>query len=1246
MFGSPHRFAGCSLRFKAEHGATGRTVRNAGIGYVLALAAALIPIACPQARAQPPAGARVHAGLLRYPCVSARDIAFVYAEKLWLVPRGGGTALPVATPPGRVMLPKFNADGSMIAFTGNYDGNPDLYTIPTAGGQAFRVTHHPSAERLCNWSPDGRLIFSSNGLAGQAREDQLFVVSARGGLPQKLPVPYGDDAAVSPDGRTLAYTPSTTDFRTWKRYRGGWAQDIWLFDLQSRTAKKITDWEGTDTLPMWHGALVYYLSDGGPEHRLNIWRYDTKSGRRDQVTHLAAFDVKWPSIGPGANGAGEIVFQYGPDLELLDLGSKQMHAVSVRIPGDQSDSRPRAVDVSKFISDWSVSPSGKHVAIEARGDIWTAPLKEGTPRNLTHTSGVAERTPAWSPDGRWIAYLSDATGEYELYLKQSDGLGETRQLTKNGSAFRFALGWSPNSKLMTFSDKAGVLYLVDVATGAVKQIDKNPLASPLSANWSPDSRWLAYARPEGASPQSNAIYIYGVESGQSRKVTAGMFRDSSTVFDKKGDYLYFASARSFHPQYDDTGLTWIYSGTEVLIAAPLRVDVASPYLPKSETEAFGDTKKAAVGVDVAPSDEFVARVADDPVSGDWKGLGGTVNFTLHLTLGANNAVTGTLDSDQGGGNVTGSYNPTKKELTLTATIANGPVVTITATIDGDKMTGSANVMNQTFPLTAQRVGGPGGGAGAGAAAKPPIIAKPVHVSIDFDGFEARAIQLPVKSGSFGSLAVNDRNQLLFVRLATAGGAGDVGIKLFDVTDEKKQEQVVAAGATAMDITPDGKKLLVVRGASAEVQDAGAGATGVPVVTSGMVTTIDPRAEWKQLFDDAWRIERDYFYDPNMHGVNWKAIHDQYAAMLAACANRDDVGYVISEMISELNVGHAYYSGGDIPPEPSVSVGMLGADFTLQDGAYRISQIYSGAPWDTDARGPLAEPGVKVKADDYLLAVDGTPVDASQDPWAAFVGLADRVVTITVSDKPKLDKSARDVTVRLTSSEHNVRYRAWVEKNRAYVAEKTGGRVGYIYVPSTGVDGQDDLVRQFMGQIGKDALIIDERWNSGGQIPDRFVELLNRPVTNYYARRDGLDWAWPPLAHQGPKCMLINGLAGSGGDAFPWLFRQAKLGKLIGTRTWGGLVGLSGNPGLIDGGAVTVPTFAFYKPNGTWGIEGHGVDPDIEVVDDPSLMTQEGDPQLDAAIKEMEAELKRSPYTPPKRPPYPNRSGIGIPPRDR
>ena len=1202
---------------------------------------------------QAPKPVKIHAGMLRYPCISAKQIVFVYANKLWVVPREGGTALPVATPLGRAALPKFNSDGSQIAFTGNYDGNQDLYTLPVEGGEPVRVTHHPAVEKLCNWTPDGKLLFASNGLAGIQRQDQLYSVSPTGGLPVKLPVPYGDDAAISPDGKTLAYTPSSTNNRTWKRYRGGWAQDIWLFNLEKKTSRKITDWEGTDTLPMWQGANVYYLSDGGAEHRLNIWRYDTKTSQRKQITKLAEYDIKWPSIGPGTAGGGEIIFQYGAELSVLDLSTNKIRTVEVRIPGDKNNLRPKMTDTTRFISDASLSPSGKNVAIEARGDIWSAPVKDGTPRNLTHSSGVAERFPAWSPDGRWISYFSDETGEYELCLIQSDGKGEEKQLTKNGGSFRLAPTWSPDSKYITFSDKSGAFFLVAVATGQIKLLDTEPTSGAIAPSWSPDSRWLVYARRSASRNPNSALYAYNLETAKTKQLTSGMFDDDSPVFDHKGDYLYFSSSRRFQPLYDDNGSSWIYSGTKTLIAAPLRNDVASPYLAKPNVEPFNEektTEEKKTNTIFAFRDTLSAGIADDPISGDWKGEALGKAFTLHLKLESNNAISGSIEVTGSDGTVSGTFTPATKQVIMTLVIKDGPTINMEGKVEGSTLTGTGNVGGVVVVIMAERIGGAGGGAtskqGESATAKNDVKKTPIKVSIDLDGFERRAYQLSPRPGQFGKLAVNDRNQLIFVRTSVPGSEEGAGIKLFDINDEKKQELTVSAGTFGFDISPDGKKLLLRQGGNSSVQDASAGATADSVVTSGMNVLIDPRAEWKQLFNEAWRLQRDYFYDPNMHGVNWKSVREQYSRMIEDCANRDDVSYVVSEMISELNVGHAYYGGGDIAPEPSVSVGMLGVDFELNEGAYRIAKIHSGAEWDVDARSPLQEAGMKVKEGDYLLAVNGSPLDATQDPWTAFVGMANRTVAITVSDKPKMDKSVREVSVRLLGDEANLRYRGWIEKNRAYVSSKTGGRVGYIYVPDTGTGGQNDLVRQFMGQIDKEALVIDDRWNGGGQIPDRFIELLNRPISNYWAKRDGVDWSWPPISHQGPKCMLINGLAGSGGDAFPWYFRQSKLGKLIGTRTWGGLVGLSGNPGLIDGATVTVPTFAFYKPNGTWGIEGHGVDPDIEAIDDPALMTNGGDPQLDAAIKEMLEALKRSPYAPPKRPAYPNKSGMGIPDKDK
>jgi tricorn protease len=1191
--------------------------------------------------------------MLRFPDVSATQITFIYANKLWIAPREGGAATPVASPPGPVRVPKFHSDGKTIAFLANYDGNFDLYTIPSDGGTPSRITHHPATETLCDWAPGDKLLFQSNGLAGLGRQQQLFTVGRTGGLPARLPVPYGEDAALSADGRYLAYTPFSTRNATWKRYRGGWASDIWIFDLQENKSKRITDWEGTDAFPMWNGGKLYYLSDNGPEQRLNIWVYDTKSGKRQQITRFTEYDVKWPSIGPGPDGKGEIVLQLGSELRLLDLKTNQSRLVEIKIPGDRPTLRAKAVDTARFINSWSLSPNAKRVAVEARGEIWTLPAKEGAPRNLTRTSGAAERSPSWSPDGRWIAYFSDATGEYELYVTQSDGKGETKQLTQNGNAYRYDPIWSPNSKHILFSDKTGAIYLHTLANNATRLVDTDPMAQKVAISWSPDSRWIAYER--NADPRGmTTLWVYNVENGQKRPLTSGMFQDRAPVFDRKGEYLYYASSRVFTPTYADLGTTWIYQNTEALIALPLRANVASPYNPTSDEETWGDKdktpasgepKKTVLDISLIREEAKAAQGADE-VTGEWSGdvtgEGLPINplaVKAILKLGANNTVTGKLETSLGSGDLTGSFNAATKEISLSTSIS-GVEVKITAKIAGANMTGTILAMGRNFDLKAKKSGGAApapqgqGGGTAGAAGDAAL-----SITIDFDGIEARAIQLAPRPGRFGQLAVNAQNHLLFLR------AGE-GIKLFDIKDPRKEEKMVAAGSGGFDITPDGKKLLVLRGSSASIQDAVAGVAGENVPTSGMTAQIEPREEWKQIFHEAWRLQRDFFYDPTMHGVDWKAVREQYAKMLADCNSREDVGFVISEMISELNVGHAYYFGGDIESAPGVSVGMLGADFALKEGAYQIAKIHRGAAWDTDAVGPLSQPGVKIKEGDYLLAVNGTALDTGKDPWAAFQGMADRVVTLTVSEKPKIDASAREVVVRLLGAEGNLRYRSWIERNRAYVEKATNGRVGYIYVPNTGTDGQSDLMRQFVGQMTKEALIIDERWNGGGQIPTRFIELLNRPVTNYWARRDGKDWVWPPDSHQGPKCMLINGPAGSGGDMFPWLFRQSGLGKLIGMRTWGGLVGITGYPPLVDGATVTAPAFAFYKKDGNWGIEGHGVDPDIEVVDDPALMTNGGDPQLDAAIKQMLNELKARPYVAPKRPAYPNRTKIGIPDKDR
>ncbi len=1288
-------------------------------GHTLALAAGLaLSVLSAGAYARPADDKPVSPTMMRFPDISATQIVFSYANNLWIAPRDGGTALPLATPPGAEGFPRFSPDGKSIAFGGNYDGSRDLYTISVDGGTPTRITHHPAGEILCDWTPDGGLLFLSNGMAGLARQSQLFSVPAAGGLPSKLPVPYAGFGSLSPDGQWLCYAPHVTDTRTWKRYRGGMATDLWLFNMRNQSAKKITDWEGTDTLPMWvpggKSDVVYYLSDQGPEHRLNIWSYSLADGKREQLTTYTSDDVRWPSVGPGAGGKGEVIFQLGAELRVFDLDSRKDRVVKITVPGDKPQVRTRSVDAAKNIGSASISPSGKRVVIEARGDLWSAPAKEGITRNLTNTNGVFERDATWSPDNKWIAYFSDESGDYELWIRPTDAKAPEekkddkkdaaskddskkdeakkdeakkdeakkdeakkeekpadtrapRKLTDMGPGFRYNPTWSPDSKHISFTDNSGQLTLVNVETGERKLVDTDPWGDSPDAAWSHDSSWLAYPLSTKDNP-NHGIWVYNVKTGEKSQVVSAMFNSQSPAFDRAGDFLYFSSNRTINnPTYADQDTTFVYTGTANLYMAPLRADVKNPWLPKSDEEELKkEDKKDDAGKDAKKDEPKKEEKKDEPkkdaqpddgVSGTWDGkvTGGQmppdgVPFKLTLTLHADGKLTGTASSAMGSGSVAGTYSKESGALSISVTVGDA-AVTMSGQLKNGEITGTWNVADQSGSWTARR-STPGATGSSDDKKDDAKKDEKKEVKIDVEGFEARAWQLPIAPGAFGQLAVTDDNKLIYARFGSRGGGEPPSIKIFDPKDDARDEKTVTAGAAGFQLSADGKKLLVMRGPSMTIMNAAAGGGSATTVPTGdMHTTLQPRVEWRQILTDAWRLQRDFFYEPTMHGVNWDAVHKHYLAMIEDCATREDVNYVISEMISELNIGHAYLGApGDVEGQPSIGTGVLGCDFELvkngDAAAYKITKIYEGGPWDTDARNPLKEAGVNIKEGEYLLAVNGVPLDTSKDPWAAFQYRADETVTLTIGSSPSMKSGTRDVLVKTMSSDGNLRYRAWIERNRKYVEEKSGGKVGYIYVPNTGVDGQSDLFRQFFGQRHLPGLIIDERWNGGGQIPTRFIELLNRPTVSYWARRHGNDWTWPPDNAPGAKCMLINGLAGSGGDMFPWLFKLNKIGKVIGTRTWGGLVGISGNPGLIDGGSITVPTFGIYKTNGTWAVEGHGVDPDIEVLDDPSKMVDGGDPQLDAGIANMLDEIKNNPYVKPARPKSPDRSGMGIRDEDK
>jgi len=1077
--------------------------------------------------------AGVDARMIRYPDVSADRIVFVYAGDIWVVPKSGGTANRLSTPKGEESFPRFSPDGSLIAFSGNYDGNTDIYAVPTSGGLPRRLTHHSFPDRMLDWYPDGEsILYASRMTSGTNRFNQLYRTTRDGGLPERLPVPYGEFGSIAPDGKTLAYLTMTRDFRTWKRYRGGSTPDIWVFDLDELTSKNVTASPTNDSQPMWHGSTLYFLSDRDTHKRYNLWSLDTKSGETRQVTKFEEMDIAFPSIGPD-----DIVFSVGSDLYLLDLDDEQYRKVEVEVLTDRATLKPRQETLGTYVHSVEISPSGKRAVFGARGEIFTVPAEHGFTRNLTRSSGVAERHPAWSPDGKWIAYFSDRSGEYELTLRAADGAGDERKLTSMGPGYRYHIHWSPDSEKVLFIDQAMKINLYDIEADRLTTIDQGRYMyhgglSGFNAKWSADSRWVTYSR--SVESRNTALFLYDTKEGELHQATSGFYSDFAPTFDPEGKYLYYYSNRTFEPSYGDVDNSWVYANTTNVVAVPLRKDVASPLAPRNDEE--GEEEEG--------------------------------------------------EEDEGKG------KPEKKDKKK----------------DKDD-------------------------AGEGEDEEE---AEPEPVEIDLDGFERRLVVLPPENGNFGALDAV-KGKVVFLRAPRTGSGGEKSsIIYYDL--EEREEKTVLGDADGFKISADEKKILVVKDQKFAIVDLKPDQKmEKPLDLSGLTMELDPVAEWRQIFNDAWRIERDFFYDPNMHGVDWNEMRERYGALLDDVVTRWDLNFIIGELIAELNASHAYRGGGDTERPDRMGVGLLGCDFTLENGAYRISRILDAAAWDSEARSPLNAPGVEVDEGDYLLAVNGVPLDTSKDPWAAFQGLADKTVELTVNDEPEME-DARRVLVKTLSSEFRLRNLAWIEANRSKVEEATDGRVGYIYVPNTSISGQTELVRMFQGQYSKEALIIDERFNSGGQIPDRFIELLNRPLYNYWRVRDGEDWQWPPVAQVGPKVMLINPWSGSGGDLFPWYFHEAGLGPLIGTRTWGGLIGITGAPPLIDNGVATVPTFGIYSLDGKWIIEGHGVDPDIEVIDDPALMVDGGDPQLERAIDEIMSLLRTNPPVTPDKPSYTDRSG--------
>lgn len=1069
---------------------------------------------------------QINAKLMRYMDVSNTQIAFVYGGDIWVMPKAGGTAIQVTHSPGEESWPRFSPDGNSIAYTASYDGNYDVYVMPTNGGVPTRVTYQSNPDRLIDWHPDGqRLLFASRREMGQRGSSQFFLVDKKGGFPEKLPVPYGELASFSPDGNQLAYTTKITENYPFKRYRGGLASDVLLFDLRNNSCVNITNNRGIDGKPAWVGDKVYFLSDQADNMRLNIWVYDTKTKTSRQVTQFDDFDIVFMSAGPS-----DIVFEAGGVLYLMDLKTEKYQAVDVHVVSDLSVEMPRVENVAGMIENMTASPGGKRVIFEARGELFNVPVSEGYVLNMTQSSGAFDRDPSWSPDGKTLAFWSDRSGEFELYLQGPEGKEPARQLTHRGKGYGYRLFWSPDSKHLSFIDETNTIFVIDAATGetgvagnTVWNVGHGGRTHGYAISWSPDSKWITFT--EELENAHNAIFLYNIEENQRYQATSGFFNDFGPVFSADGKYLFYLTNRNMSSTYSDMDDgTWVYPNSTQIAAIGLTKKVPSLLNPK------------------------------------------------------NDAVELKKDAEEEG-------KPAKEEDKK------------------DKEKGKKKAAQEEAPKQDTTV---------------------VKVDIDLDDFEARLVILPPKPGNISDLMPFE-GKLAYIRYPNSG-SGDEEATLMFYDFKEREEKAILPGVNFATRTADGKSIAVASHQKYGIVKPDPGQKlEKPIPTSGLVMNLVPREEWRQIFLDGWRRYRDFFYDPNMHGVDWEAMRERYGALIEDARTRWDVTNIQSNLAAELSAGHTYTFGGDVEQVKPRFTGYLGIDWDQTGGKYRIKRIVRPAAWDTEVRSPFDLPGVEVKTGDYIHSVNGMPLDPSKDPYAAFDGLGGQTVSLMISSSGKAE-DAKQVIVKclMPGEEPNLRYLEWVENNRKMVEKLSDGQLGYIYMSNTAGQGQLELVRMYYGQLDKKGFIIDERFNGGGQLADRFLELLKRPVVYNLHWRHGRDHTYPIKANIGPMGMLINGWAGSGGDGLPWAFQELQAGPIVGERTLGILVGPATGHQLIDGGGITVPGARLYDNDGHWFWEGEGVSPDIEVWDDPNILVQGRDPQMEKVVEEVMKMVKANP----------------------
>lgn len=1066
--------------------------------------------------------------LMRFPAIYDNLVVFSYAGDLYTVASTGGVARKLTNDVGYEMFTRFSPDGKSIAFTGQYDGNTEVYLMPAQGGIPKRLTYTATLGRddisdrmgpnniVLTWKNNEQVVYRSRKKTFNDFIGQLFIANVNGGLSEELPLPAGGFCSYSPDGKKLAYNRVFREFRTWKYYRGGMADDIWIYDFQSKETVNITNNVSQDIIPMWHGKDIYFLSDR--DRIMNLFVYNTETKETKKVTNYTEFDVKFPSLGNKS-----IVYENGGFIYNLDLATLQSVKIPITIADDLNSGRNELKDASKLINSWAISPDGKRMVFGARGDVFTVPAKTGMTKNLTETSGVHDRNVEWSPDGKYISYISDRTGEDEIYIQNQDGTEKAIQITSNSSNYKYNPVWSPDSKKLMWSDRMQRLQYVDISSKQIVLVEETKEGEIRTYSWSPDSKWIAYPMP--TSDGMTRIYVFNTDTKEKQPLTDGWYESGDPVFSNDGKYLFFTSSRDFNPDYSWIEWNTIYKDMSKVYFLTLTKDIDNPFQPENDQ----------VEVKAEPaSDEAKKEEGKDKKEAD-----------------------------------------TKEKKT-----------------------------------------------------------EGVSVKIDFDGIMDRIVALPIDAGAYWNLSPVDKSIYYNMRNSDMKG---VALKVFNLED-KKETDLGEYGSFL--ISANMKKMVVQDKGKYAIIDLPKGKISASefVDLSNMKVWANVKDEWQQIYNESWRQMRDFFYDPNMHGVDWKAIHNKYKPLVAHVNNRNDLNYIIGEMIGELNIGHAYVGEGDKPAPERIKMGLLGAELSRDNsGYYKIEKILKGENWSQDNRSPLSGVGIDIKEGDFIVAVNGKSTKDMIDIYMVLMGTADKQVELSINGSPNEAGARKEIIVPI-ADEANLYYYNWVQNNIKKVSESTNGQVGYIHIPDMSPAGLNEFVKYFYPQLKKRALIIDDRGNGGGNVSPMIIERLKRELAMMRISRNGSPNTSPESMHYGPKVMLINCYSASDGDLFPYQFKTLKMGKLIGKRTWGGVTGIRGTLPFIDGGSLMRPEFSTYDREGkSFVIEGHGVDPDIEVDNDPAKEYAGEDQQLNKAIEVILEELTNWPEGWPDVPPYPDKS---------